>query len=84
MNTVKMSISVRPLFRDFVVQEAKRRQMGISRCIEELIMFPSYRDDYVYSMKEIEKETEQAEEDLSKGKLPVFSDSREMFKSLNL
>ena len=84
MNTVKMSISVRPLFRDFIVQEAKRRQMGISRCIEELIMFPSYRNDYIYPMEEISQETKEAEKDLETGKLPVFTDSEEMFKSLNL
>lgn len=47
-------------------------------------MFPSYRSDYVYPVEEIIRQSEQAEKDLERGKLPVFETPEEMFQSLNL
>lgn len=39
MNTIKMCISVRPFIRDLILKEAKRRQVNISRCIEDRFEF---------------------------------------------
>lgn len=39
MNTIKMCISVRPFIRDLILKEAKRRQVNVSRCIEDRFEF---------------------------------------------
>lgn len=47
-------------------------------------MLLSYRSDYVYPIEEIVRESEQAEKNLERGKLPVFATPEAMFKALNL
>lgn len=78
MNSVALTISLRPLIKEKLSKESKRRQMSMSRCIDELLEKHFEDDeDYTYTMKELEESLKQARKDDAEGKLLTFNSSSE-------
>lgn len=85
MNSVALTISLRPLIKEKLSKEAKRRQMSMSRYIDELLskQFKEDNDDYyTYTLEELDEEAKQAFKDDAEGKLPTFDNIDDMIKSL--
>lgn len=83
MNSVALTISLRPLIKEKLSKEAKRRQMSMSRCIDELLEKHYDEDeDYTYTLEELDEEVKQAFKDDAEGKLPTFDNIEDMIKSL--
>ena len=65
MNTIKMCISVRPFIRDLILKEAKRRQVNVSRCIEDRFEFFVDKTQETLSMEsQIRKATDNCLSDI--------------------
>lgn len=85
MNSVALTISLRPLIKEKLSKEAKRRQMSMSRYIDELLskqFKEDNDDDYTYTLEELDEEVKQAFKDDAEGKLPTFDNIEDMIKSL--
>lgn len=78
MNSVALTISLRPLIKEKLSEESKRRQMSMSRCIDELLE-KHYEEDegYTYTMEELEESLKQARKDGAEGKLLTFNSPSE-------
>ena len=78
MNSVALTISLRPLIKEKLSKESKRRQMSMSRCIDELLE-KHYEEDegYTYTMEELEESLKQARKDDAEGKLLTFNSPSE-------
>lgn len=78
MNSVALTISLRPLIKEKLSKESKRRQMSMSRCIDELLEKHYEEDeDYTYTTKELEEGLKQAHKDDAEGKLLTFNSPSE-------
>ena len=83
MNSIALTITLRPLIKEKLLKESKRRQMSMSRCIDELLeKHFEDDDDYTYTMEELDEEAKQAFKDDAEGKLPTFDNVEDMIKSL--
>ena len=83
MNSIALTISLRPAIKEQLAKEAKRRQMSMSRYIDELLEKHFEEDeDYTYTLEELDEEVKQAFKDDAEGKLPTFDNIEDMIKSL--
>lgn len=53
MNSIALTITLRPLIKEKLLKESKIRQMSMSRCIDELLEkhFEEDDEDYTYTME---------------------------------
>ena len=78
MNSIALTITLRPLIKEKLLKESKRRQMSMSRCIDELLeKHFEDDDDYTYTMEELDEEVKQAFKDDAEGKLLTFNSPSE-------
>ena len=84
MKSVSLTIYLRPLIKEQLSKEAKRRQMSMSRCIDEMLEkhFKEEDEDYTYTIEELDESLKQALKDDAEGKLPTFDNVEDMIKSL--
>lgn len=83
MNSVALTISLRPLIKEKLLKESKRRQMSMSRCIDELLeKHFEEDDDYTYTMEELDRDGKEARKLSEEGKLPSFDNIEDLIKSL--
>ncbi len=84
MNSIALTITLRPLIKEKLLKESKRRQMSMSRCIDELLEkhYEEDDEDYTYTLEELDAEAKQAFKDDAEGKLHTFDNVEDMIKSL--
>ncbi len=85
MNSIALTITLRPDIKEKLSKESKRCQVSMSRYIDEMLAkkFKAYDDeDYTYTMEELDEEVKQAFKDDAEGKLPTFDNIEDMIKSL--
>lgn len=85
MNSVALTISLRPLIKEKLSKEAKRRQMSMSRYIDELLskQFKEDNDDYyTYTLEELDRESERLDKEIALGISKPYTDVNKMIKSL--
>lgn len=84
MNSVSLTISLRPLIKEQLSKEAKRRQMSMSRYIDELLSkhFEEDDEDYTYTLEELDRDSREAKKLSDEGKLPSFDNVEDLIKSL--
>lgn len=81
MAVIRKTLSFRPIIWKMISNEAKLRDVNISRCIEDKFEFCD-DEDYTYTMEELEEGLKQALKDDAEGKLPTFDNIEDMIKSL--
>lgn len=81
MAVIRKTLSFRPIIWKMISNEAKLRDVNISRCIEDKFEFCD-DEDYTYTMEELDEEVKQAFKDDAEGKLPTFDNIEDMIKSL--
>lgn len=85
MNSVALTISLRPLIKEKLSKEAKRRQMSMSRCIDELLEKHYDEDeDFTYTLEELDRDGKEARKLSDEGKLPSFENIEDAFKFLGI
>lgn len=79
MNSIALTITLRPLIKEKLLKESKRRQMSMSRCIDELLEkhYEEDDEDYTYTLKELDEGLKQAFKDDAEGKLLTFNTPEE-------
>lgn len=83
MNSIALTITLRPFLKEKLSKESKRRQMSMSRYIDEMLEKHFEEDeDYTYTLEELDEEAKQAFKDDAEGKLPTFDNIEDMIKSL--
>lgn len=85
MNSIALTISLRPLIKEQLSKEAKRRQMSMSRYIDELLskQFKEDEDeDFTYTLEELDRDGKEAKKLSDEGKLPSFDNVEDLIKSL--
>lgn len=83
MNSIALTITLRPFLKEKLSKESKKRQMSMSRYIDEMLEKHFEDDeDYTYTMEELDEEVKQAFKDDAEGKLPTFDNIEDMIKSL--
>ena len=83
MNSIALTITLRPFLKEKLSKESKKRQMSMSRYIDEMLEKHFEDDeDYTYTMEELDEEVKQAFKDDAEGKLPTFDNIDDMIKSL--
>lgn len=76
MAVIRKTLSFRPLIWKMISNEAKLRDVNISRCIEDKFEFCN-DEDYTYTMEELEEGLKQARKDDAEGKLLTFNSPSE-------
>lgn len=76
MTVIRKTLSFRPLIWKMISDEAKLRDVNISRCIEDKFEFDD-KEDYVYSTEELKESLKQARKDDAEGKLLTFNSPSE-------
>ncbi|MGX8716626.1 MAG: hypothetical protein ACSW8C_01395 [bacterium] len=83
MSSIALTISLRPAIKEQLAKEAKRRQMSMSRYIDELLEKHFEEDeDYTYTLEELDRDSREAKKLSDEGKLPSFDNVEDMIKSL--
>lgn len=83
MNSIALTITLRPFLKEKLSKESKKRQMSMSRYIDEMLEKHFEDDeDYTYTMKELDEEVKQAFKNDAEGKLPTFDNIEDTIKSL--
>ena len=78
MNSIALTITLRPFLKEKLSKESKKRQMSMSRYIDEMLEKHFEEDeDYTYTMEELEEGLKQARKDDAEGKLLTFNSSSE-------
>lgn len=83
MNSIALTITLRPLIKEKLLKESKRRQMSMSRCIDELLE-KHYDEDYTYTLEELDRDSKEAKKLSDEGKLPSFDNIEDAFKFLGV
>ncbi len=83
MNSIALTITLRPLIKEKLLKESKRRQMSMSRCIDELLE-KHYDEDYTYTLEELDRDSKEAKKLSDEGKLPSFDNKEDAFKFLGV
>ena len=74
MNSIALTISLRPAIKEQLAKEAKRRQMSMSRYIDELLEKHFEEDeDYTYTLEELDEEVKSKIERLHSSNLHKFN-----------
>lgn len=76
MTVIRKTLSFRPLIWKMISNEAKLRDVNISRCIEDKFEFCD-NEDYTYTTEELEEGLKQARKDDAEGKLLTFNSPSE-------
>ncbi|MBO5853175.1 MAG: hypothetical protein J6Q61_02765 [Bacteroidales bacterium] len=76
MTVIRKTLSFRPIIWKMISNEAKLRDVNISRCIEDKFEFCD-NEDYTYTMEELEEGLKQARKDDAEGKLLTFNSPSE-------
>lgn len=76
MTVIRKTLSFRPLIWKMISNEAKLRDVNISRCIEDKFEFCD-DEDYKYTMEELEEGLNKAIKDDEDGKLLTFNTPEE-------
>ena len=76
MTVIRKTLSFRPIIWKMISDEAKLRDVNISRCIEDKFEFCD-DEDYTYTMEELEEGLKQARKDDAEGKLLTFNSPSE-------
>ena len=83
MNSIALTITLRPFLKEKLSKESKKRQMSMSRYIDEMLEKHFEDDeDYTYTMEELDEEVKQAFKDDAECKLPTFDNIEDTIKSL--
>ena len=78
MNSIALTITLRPFLKEKLSKESKKRQMSMSRYIDEMLEKHFEDDeDYTYTMEELEEGLKQARKDDAEGKLLTFNSPSE-------
>lgn len=87
MNSVALTITLRPDIKEKLSKESKRCQVSMSRYIDELLAkkFKTYDDeDYTYTLEELDRDSKEAKKLSDEGKLPSFENIEDAFKFLGV
>ena len=86
MNSIALTITLRPLIKEKLLKESKRRQMSMSRCIDELLEkhYEEDDEDYTYTLEELDRDSKEAKILSDEGKLPSFDNVEDAFKFLGV
>lgn len=87
MNSVALTITLRPDIKEKLSKESKRCQVSMSRYIDELLAkkFKTYDDeDYTYTLEELDRDSKEARKLSDEGKLPSFENIEDAFKFLGV
>jgi hypothetical protein len=76
MNAVHVSITMRPMVKEYLTKQAKKRQLSLSRYIESML-YKEDDEDYKYTMEELEEGLNKAIKDDEDGKLLTFNTPEE-------
>lgn len=76
MTVIRKTLSFRPIIWKMISNEAKLRDVNISRCIEDKFEFCD-NEDYTYTKEELEEGLKQARKDDAEGKLLTFNSPSE-------
>lgn len=78
MNSIALTITLRPFLKEKLSKESKKRQMSMSRYIDEMLEKHFEDDeDYTYTTEELEEGLKQARKDDAEGKLLTFNSPSE-------
>lgn len=85
MNSIALTITLRPLIKEKLLKESKRRQMSMSRCIDELLEkhYEEDYEDYTYTLEELDRESERLDKEIALGISKPYTDVNEMIRALN-
>ena len=86
MNAHRLSISIRPYVFEKISAKARKRQVSISRQIEDIAeyYFDELEDeDYVITRNELDRRSKNLDDDIASGKAKVFSDSKSLIDYLH-
>lgn len=81
MNAVHVSITMRPMVKEYLTKQAKKRQLSLSRYIESML-YKEDDEDYTYTMEELDRDSREAKKLSDEGKLPSFDNIEDLIKSL--
>lgn len=87
MNSIALTITLRPDIKEKLLKESKRCQVSMSRYIDELLAkkFKAYDDeDYTYTLEELDRDSKEAKKLSDEGKLPSFDNVEDAFKFLGV
>lgn len=87
MNSIALTITLRPDIKEKLSKESKRCQVSMSRYIDELLAkkFKTYDDeDYTYTLEELDRDSKEAKKLSDEGKLPSFDNVEDAFKFLGV
>ena len=83
MTVIRKTLSFRPLIWKMISNEAKLRDVNISRCIEDKFEFCD-DEDYTYTLEELDRDSKEAKKLSDEGKLPSFDNVEDAFKFLGV
>lgn len=83
MNSIALTITLRPFLKEKLSKESKKRQMSMSRYIDEMLEKHFEEDeDYTYTLEELDRDSREAKKLSDEGKLPSFDNIEDLIKSL--
>lgn len=83
MNSIALTITLRPFLKEKLSKESKKRQMSMSRYIDEMLEKHFEDDeDYTYTLEELDRDSKEAKKLSDEGKLPSFDNIEDLIKSL--
>ena len=83
MNSIALTITLRPFLKEKLSKESKKRQMSMSRYIDEMLEKHFEDDeDYTYTLEELDRDSREAKKLSDEGKLPSFDNIEDLIKSL--
>lgn len=83
MNAVHVSITMRPMVKEYLIKQAKKRQLSLSRYIESML-YKEEDEDYTYTLEELDRDGKEARKLSDEGKLPSFENIEDAFKFLGI
>ncbi len=83
MNAVHVSITMRPMVKEYLTKQAKKRQLSLSRYIESML-YKEEDEDYTYTLEELDRDGKEARKLSDEGKLPSFENIEDAFKFLGI
>lgn len=83
MNAVHVSITMRPMVKEYLTKQAKKRQLSLSRYIESML-YKEEDEDCTYTLEELDRDGKEARKLSDEGKLPSFENIEDAFKFLGI
>lgn len=85
METISLTIDLSPNAYEKIAARAKSRQVSISRWIENKADEEEGEEEVVpYTMEELHRRIQEAEEEYKSGQLKFYDTTEEMFKALGI